>query len=146
MNYQKLCENIKNKYSEYSDKIEAYPCGIWNCREDGWCEHFGESDGTQLVEKNCGQLCKLVTLDSVLENKKVTILKLDIEGAEMQGLEGAVNIIKEQKPKLAICLYHRPEDLWEIPLYIKEIDAKYRMIIKHHGMINYTDTVLYGKV
>ncbi len=144
-NYIELCKNITENYSDMKDKIELYSYGIWNRKEEGWCTHFGESDGTQLVEENCGQKCALDRLDSILENKRITILKLDIEGAEMQGLEGAINILKTQKPKLAICLYHKPEDLWEVPVYIKKINPNYRMVIKHHRTLNYTDTVLYAK-
>jgi len=133
----------KNNY----ENIEIYPYGIWNVESEGMCEHFGDADGTQIVNVDDGnaQKCYLKPLDDVLASKKVTILKLDIEGAEMKGLEGAKNIIALQKPKLAICLYHRPEDLWEIPIEIKKICPEYNMIIRHHGY-NYTDSVLYACV
>lgn len=144
-NYYELSNNVEQKYPQWAEKIELYPYGIWNCKEDGWCNYFGESDGTQLVSQDCGVKCQLDKLDSVLEGKTVTTLKLDIEGAEMQGLEGAKNILATQKPKLAICLYHRPEDLWEVPLKIREINPNYKMIIKHHKETCYTDTILYAK-
>lgn len=89
--------------------------------------------------------CLLDKLDDVLSDKKVTVLKMDIEGAEVQGLNGAKNIIISQKPKLAICLYHTPEHLWEIPLLIHEMRPDYKMIIRHHSVQNYTDTVLYAE-
>ena len=79
-----------------------------------------------------------------MQGKQISILKLDIEGAEINGLNGAKNIIREQKPKLAICLYHRPEDLWEIPCLIHEINPDYKMIVKHHNRMIYIDTVLYA--
>lgn len=147
-NFQKLSARMESLPSRLRDKIELYQCGIWNKHEMGWCEHFGESDGTQIIdEKNVREnsiACVLDRLDDVLADKKVTILKLDIEGAEMQGLQGAEGIIRVQKPKLAVCLYHRPEDLWEIPLYLKQLNPDYKMIIKHHSFCNYTDTVLYA--
>lgn len=146
-NYKKLCDNI-SKYREARKRIETYQCGIWDRKEEGICEFRGESDGTQIVlGENCSesaQHCNLDKLDNVLAGKTVSILKLDIEGAEIQGLSGAAGIIRQQKPKLAICLYHRPEDMWEIPMLIKKLNPDYEMIIRHHSRQNYTDTVLYA--
>lgn len=147
-NYDALYKNLNRLPKEINEKIEVYCCGIWNKKEEGWCEYLGEPDGTQLMSTNQksihAQHCILDKLDNVLENKKVTTLKLDIEGAEIQGLLGAEKILTMQKPKLAICLYHRPEDMWEIPLLINKMNSDYKMIIKHHSFRNYTDTVLYA--
>ena len=129
--------------------MELYNLGIWDRDETGHCAYFGASDGTQIVT-DAGVLpntqeCRLVSLDGLLRGKEVTVLKMDIEGAEIKGLQGAKEIIGKQKPKLAICLYHRPEDLWEVPCMIHAINPEYQMIIKHHCGYNYTDTVLYAR-
>lgn len=148
-NYELLCKNLKGYPEDIKEKIETFHFGIWNKKETGWCEHFGESDGTQIITADSKSLnseeCRLNKLDDMLAGKKVTVLKLDIEGAEVQGLLGARNIIATQKPKLAICLYHRPEDLWEIPLLIHKLHPDYKMVIRHHSYTNYTDTVLYAQ-
>jgi len=47
-------------------------------------------------------------------------IKLDIEGAEMDALEGMKQIITDLHPLLAVCVYHRNSDLWKIPLYLHE--------------------------
>lgn len=133
-NYRELCAYIKNYPQGIQDRIEAFQCGIWDKEETGWCEYLGESDGTQLMKEENKSLkaekCRLNKLDNVLKDRKVTLLKLDIEGAEIQGLHGAENIIINQKPKLAICLYHTPEHLWEIPLLIHKMRPDYKMIIR----------------
>lgn len=68
---------------------------------------------------------------------------MDIEGAEMEALKGAENILKRDKPKLAICLYHKREDMWEIPYLIKSIKPEYKFFIRHYS--NYEgETVLYA--
>ena len=62
---------------------------------------------------------------------------MDIEGAEVGALKGGSHIIKKQTPKLAICIYHSPEDMLEIPMQIKELVPEYRIYIRH-----YTDMML----
>lgn len=70
---------------------------------------------------------------------------MDIEGSELKALFGAEEIIKLQKPKLAICVYHKPEHLWEIPLYIKKILPEYKLFFRHHTSLEY-ETVCYATI
>ena len=85
----------------------------------------------------------MVPLDDVLKNKKVTFVKMDIEGAEPQALRGAENIIRTQKPRLAICIYHDLKHLWEIPFYIKNLVPEYKIYLRHHTNLEY-ETVCYA--
>jgi hypothetical protein len=55
---------------------------------------------------------------------------MDIEGSEPDALAGAGRILREDEPVLAICLYHRQEDLWQIPLQIKAANSNYRMFLR----------------
>lgn len=75
--------------------------------------------------------------------EKVTFIKLDVEGYEMDTLKGAQKIIREQKPKLAICLYHKAEDLYDIPMYIHKLVPEYKLYIRHHTK-GVAETVLYA--
>lgn len=68
---------------------------------------------------------------------------MDIEGAEYQTLLGARNIIKEDMPILAVCVYHKKEDLFTIPQYIFDISKKYRLYLRHYSD-NSTETVCYA--
>lgn len=68
---------------------------------------------------------------------------MDIEGAELEALEGCRNIIAHDKPKLAICLYHKAEHLWEIPFYIHQLVPEYKFYIRHHSK-DFCETVLYA--
>ena len=54
-----------------------------------------------------------------------------------------INTIQRDKPKLAICIYHKPEDMTEIPLYIKSLVPEYKLYIRHHSN-RYGETVLYA--
>lgn len=70
-------------------------------------------------------------------------IKLDIEEAENRALQGAQNIITNQKLMLAISAYHELSHLLEIPLLIKSMNEEYQLHFAHH-MWNMADTVCYG--
>lgn len=74
---------------------------------------------------------RVYQLDSVIE-EPVTFIKMDIEGSEKEAILGARRIITEYKPKLAICIYHKVEDFWEIPLLIKALNPDYNIYIRNY--------------
>lgn len=86
---------------------------------------------------------RLTYLDKELKNKKVTLIKMDIEGYEWKALQGGAGTIRNYGPKLAVCLYHVLEDLWRIPLYVKELVPEYKLYLRHHSPIVW-DSVLYA--
>ena len=80
----------------------------------------------------------VVALDTLFGNKEpITLIKMDIEGAEKQALLGAKALIQTFKPKLSICLYHSCEDLWEIPFLIKSIMPEYKLFLRPHNQYLY---------
>ncbi|MDR2651595.1 MAG: hypothetical protein LBC68_04690, partial [Prevotellaceae bacterium] len=64
-------------------------------------------------------------------------------GAELKALYGAEKTIKKYKPKLAICVYHRKEDLITIPQYIKLLRDDYCLFLRHYSDF-FAETVLYA--
>jgi len=74
-----------------------------------------------------------------------TLIKLDVEGAELEALKGAAGTIKRNRPKLAVCVYHRPGDLFEIPLFIKALVPEYRLYLRQHQPVA-CETVLYAVI
>ena len=57
---------------------------------------------------------------------------MNIEGAEVSALLGAKYTIQNNTPKLAICVYHNPRDIWEIPQIIRAISNSYEFYLRHH--------------
>lgn len=72
-----------------------------------------------------------------------TFIKLDVEGAELEALRGAAETIRRNRPKLAVCVYHKPGDLFEIPLFIKSLAPEYRLYLRQHQPVA-CETVLYA--
>jgi FkbM family methyltransferase len=82
-------------------------------------------------------------LDSILEQAPVSLIKMDIEGSEIDTLEGARRLIQKHAPILTISAYHRQSDLWNIPLLIERLNPDYSFHLRPH-MIEGWDLVCYA--
>ena len=81
-------------------------------------------------------------IDSLV-NDQVTFIKMDIEGSEYEALKGAKNTIKMYKPRLAISVYHKLQDIWDIPKLILELNPNYKLYFRHYSIAE-DETVLYA--
>lgn len=86
---------------------------------------------------------QIVALDQVEECQGASFIKMDIEGSELEALKGAEKIIIRNKPTLAICIYHKAADYYQIPLYLHRLVPEYRLYVRHH-FYGYSETVLYA--
>lgn len=84
-----------------------------------------------------------IALDQMLGNNHVDCIKMDVEGAEDQVLQGARRIINNCRPVLAMSLYHNPQDLWYLPELLFDICMDYDIYIRQH-CFNSFDLVLYA--
>jgi hypothetical protein len=78
-----------------------------------------------------------------MHGEPVTFIKMDVEGAEPLALRGASRIIRSQKPRLAVCVYHHFSHLWEVPGMIHELVPEHRIYLRHHTNLEY-ETVCYA--
>ena len=103
------------------------------------------SDGTlgAAIAEHGETVIQVTSLDEVLVNQPVNYIKMDIEGAEMDALEGSLMILQKNKPNLAISIYHKPADLWEIGLWLDELNLGYKFAIRQYGHQCF-DTILYA--
>jgi len=87
-----------------------------------------------------------VTIDETLEKlglPRVDFIKMDIEGAELDALKGAEASIRRHRPKLAISLYHKPDDFETIPKYLAGLNLGYKFYLEHHTIYQ-NETVLFA--
>ncbi len=139
-NFLKLTNFIREK--EYMiDDIALWPCGVYASTDRiAFTSGIGES------AKLCplgNTIVQCVALDDVIPHFRPNLIKMDVEGAELDALLGARKTIRENIPGLAICVYHRPADLWQIPLMIRQWDCGYEFYLRLHAY-NGFDLVMYA--
>ena len=124
------------------DNVKIENKGLWHKKET---IRFSKEGQGSRISPNGEEVIETVSLDEYFENGKepVTFIKMDIEGAELNALKGAERTIKKYKPKLAICIYHKPEDIWEIPSLLLDFVPDYKFYIRHYFFSNF-DTILYA--
>ncbi len=137
-NYEKLVKVVD--ICGYKNQIEVLKLGLYDSNK---VVNFNSNLTNSSIDKDGTQQIEVARCDEVLKDKKVTYIKMDIEGAEFKALKGSENIILKQKPKLAICIYHTPTDLWELPLYIKKLLPDYKIYIRQNTN-EIVDTVCYA--
>jgi FkbM family methyltransferase len=133
-NFSILSENIiRNKVSDRIipvQKILSDRNGTFSLYATSSVGSVALTGGNEIVEGT--------TLDSFVESEgldKLDFIKLDVEGAKLEVLKGAVESIKRFKPKMAISVYHKPEDIITIPKFILETlpDAKFYLSHKYYS-------------
>lgn len=139
-----LTEKERHNFAE----VELLPYGTWSKR-DTLCFKASGTAGAK-VEHSGDISIPVISIDEVVStggqmssDERITMVKMDVEGAELESLKGAEQTILRDKPKLAICIYHKPEDLVTLPLYIKSLVPDYKLYLRHHTNTN-NDTVLYA--
>jgi FkbM family methyltransferase len=127
-------------------KVEIHNKGLWNQHE---IMHFsdGREGGSRIAEGSAATFptnsIEVDTIDSILSGGRVTYISMDIEGAEHNAILGAKQTIKKWKPKMAVCVYHKREDLFDLLLLLKSFVPEYKFHMRHYTE-NQTETVLYA--
>lgn len=136
-NFRILQDTCKNY-----ERTMPHCVAVGNCDGQARFSQGANAGGELQREGEGGQRIEVCRLDS-LQLPEVTYITADIEGSEMAMLEGARRTIERHCPKLAVCVYHKAEDLWEIPLWLKTANPAYRIYLRHYGETA-VDTVAYA--
>lgn len=138
VNYQKL-QQVSSSYKDGIVEVFPYAVGVENTTlkfdATGGAGAGFSKDGSIEVE------CKRV--DDFFYDYKPTYLKFDIEGAELDALKGSEKTIETYRPKLAVCIYHLPDDLWRIFIYLHKTFPFYSFFTRTH-QFDGLDFVLYA--
>lgn len=145
-NFMKLKEWIDNKVIQ---NVTAVQSGLGIENTDLYMNTIeGEINPSNTIVEQGNEMVRITAIDRYVEEyalQVVNLIKLDVEGFELAALQGADTTIQHFAPKIQVCLYHKKEDLIDIPLFInnKYKDKHYKLYIGHHSE-NYMETVLYA--
>lgn len=134
-------------------KLERYVSSLADPRIFTYPMALGEADDLinfsnegalgSRINRSAATAVKITALDNLLYKFKPTMIKLDVEGWEMEALKGAQKTIVLLLPKLAVCVYHKPADLWQLPLFLEDNYPEFQFFIRHYSQFLY-DTVCYA--
>lgn len=145
-NYTQLTAYLEDNHVKNSS---VYNKGIWS-KEGKLIFYSSASEGSSLVFENNAykvedtHYVEVISVDEITKREgPVSFIKIDVEGAEMECLKGAIETIRRDKPILAIAAYHKRQDMIEIPEFIKSIDENYEIYFRHYRN-DACDTLFYA--
>ncbi len=127
-NYLKLKQNLMDK--PYGNKVVTVNKALGASREN---RMFGKSTSLfgVLDNRKDGIVTEVVPLDEEkLDIQGKMVIKMDVEGLELDILKGSIEYIKKFRPYMAICVYHRIEDIYEIPKFLRNKGCNYSYILR----------------
>lgn len=158
-----FCDALKEKGISGYKKIYAFEADAGNARRleenlsglediqlivkgvyDQVCTlHFSESGTMGSMVTKEGTKIEATTIDEAVGDEEVTFIKMDIEGSELKALKDAEKTIRRCRPKLAICVYHRVDDLVTIPQYIQSLCPDYKLFYRNYCQLG-LEAIIYA--
>ena len=137
-NYKILTEYINTL--EQKDKIKAIDAGVYYKSSAFYLQ--GKEMAIACTNQATDRKVEVCAIDDIVKIPP-TYIKMDIETFETYALLGAMESIIKHKPKLAISIYHKFDDLWNIPLLLKQWAPEYQLYIRHYECYQ-AETVVYA--
>lgn len=132
-NYKSLVAKTSN-----DKRVEVFDKGLWNKTETLYFN--STANHTSKIDSKGDTSVDVVSLDDL--DLSPTFIKMDIEGSEIKALIGMKQTIEKNKPNLAISVYHKANDLFEIASYILSINPNYKVYLRHYSN-DIFDTIAY---
>lgn len=121
-------------------KLKLYKCAVGATRG---VVHFAHSGQTGSKISSEGLPVDCFPIDELFAETPLTFIKMDIEGAEYDALLGAAKVIQRDQPVLAICVYHTQNDIWRIPLLVRQMLPGHKLYLRSYEGDGF-QTVLYA--
>lgn len=137
-------ERLNREWALSPDKIKIVEAGVGSKTTAGMLNNQIRNGSTvsEKVDSTVDGI-KIYALDDFFADQRIDFLKADIEGSEWNMLHGAEKVIRRDLPKMAICIYHSPSDMYRILLWIDSLNLGYKFSVRHHS-IGHVDMVLYA--
>lgn len=139
-----LLERNTQRYDP--DRTWLFPVASAVGRKEGTLRFTEDLDNPSAshIDPNGALEIPVVTLDAWCEQHNIvpSFIKMDLEGHEASAIKGAERLFREVGPRFAICLYHRLQDMWQLPQMLKSFRPDYKFWCKKSG-VN-TEFVLFG--
>jgi FkbM family methyltransferase len=132
INCQKLRHYLTTLAGDTAERIHIYNAGVGSHRAKMSFHPTGNMSAA-FSRKGEIEVDVLPLQEIVKTNGEFVYLKFDVEGAELEALKGAERLLQQAQPLLAISIYHRPADLWELPLYIDSLRLGYSFFLRTQG-------------
>jgi FkbM family methyltransferase len=131
-NFDRLMNWIRTLAAPVASRISALNIAVGARRNKLRFRANGNVSARLATDGNVVVDC--IPIDSLVSEAGPTFIKMDIEGAELDALEGARRSIQTHRPILAICVYHKQDDLWHIPLFINALVDDYHLFLRPHDV------------
>jgi len=138
-NFKRLAVNVAA--GDFGADLTLFPCGLGSHTEQVRFRSQGLSSSS--ISRDGDAIIQVVAFDECAPRFRPSYVKLDIEGAEAAALRGMARTIQSSRPALAVCIYHKPTDLWEIPQLIDDLLPDSALYLRAHAW-NGFDLVFYA--
>ena len=123
-------ELAKKVAKEKKFTIENFGLGSWHHKVN-----YTPNGSLTVADSNGSETAEIITLDSYVREKNIShvdFIKLDVEGAELDLLKGAITTIARFKPVLALSAYHKWDDFWTLMNFVKSIRSDYEFAMRQY--------------
>lgn len=151
-NVEKLRENTK--LNSFEDRIRVLPFGLSNQTREVELEFFPFNRGAANDFSNRGELDFLLrsedvqfkTLDEIEIQDRISTIKIDVEGHELEVLRGGNRLIRTQQPNLLIEIHpsligDRPYTVEDLVSYIFHLGYESIYLVEEQVSLNQQEAI-----
>jgi FkbM family methyltransferase len=139
-------ENFRNLVDKMENKSNVICMNKGCYSSEKQLSFVSNGDVSSSLQEYGNDIVEVTKIDTVVGEEKVAFIKMDVEGAELEALKGAKNVIERDMPILTISAYHKQEDLITLIPYIHKLcnkNEKYQLYLRHHSVVQ-SELVIYA--